>query len=104
MNWKDFKIRYCILCETFYISCNYPNCHGTSCNGGGCINCVRHFENFKNIRDFLNDQKVLIFFYKFYHYSLWCWDSLYPKSGWYSRQMLSNRFRRFRLKFNGVEV
>ena len=37
--WKDkYPITWCDLCDTAIIIC--PECHNSSCNGGGCNKCI----------------------------------------------------------------
>lgn len=46
MKWKDYTLRYCLLCGTISIGCHDENCHGSSCNGGGCKLCHNDFVEF----------------------------------------------------------
>lgn len=49
--WKNkYKISWCDLCETYSISCLEENCHGSSCNGGGCEKCSEITADFNSAK------------------------------------------------------
>lgn len=62
--WKNkYKVSYCEACQTFIINCEI--CHNSSCNGGGCINCIDSFEEFgrnkTRISDYLTEEENKVF-------------------------------------------
>lgn len=45
--WKGkYSLWWCELCDTFSIGCTNPKCHGSSCNAGGCPECIPVHEDF----------------------------------------------------------
>ena len=68
--WKandgtEYIMWYCDMCECFSIGCNNKECHGSSCNCGGCDKCIKHHEEFNkykiSIKDYLNEEEKKIF-------------------------------------------
>ncbi len=46
--WHEkYEIFWCNLCETWSIKC--PECGNSSCNGGGCPQCEKDFEDFHKL-------------------------------------------------------
>jgi hypothetical protein len=45
-NGDLYRIQYCKQCKCFMISCLNEVCWGSSCNGGGCDDCVPAYTAF----------------------------------------------------------
>ncbi len=58
MLWRDYQVDWCKLCETPVISCGRNGCRATSCNGGGCDDCLPDFLDF--CAQWQNDSKFLL--------------------------------------------
>lgn len=61
--WKGiYKINFCVMCDHHTITC--PVCENTSCNGGGCKECVEVFRGFNkskfNVESYLSKEEVEI--------------------------------------------
>lgn len=56
--WRDkYPVVWCSLCVTYAAQC--PACNASSCNGGGCDECAKDFDEFMalpfvNSKDFSN--------------------------------------------------
>ena len=63
--WKGkYRVKWCSLCERATIGCLDKNCHGSSCNGGGCPRCHDDFTDFNkckiHIEDYLTSDEIKI--------------------------------------------
>ena len=63
--WKEkYKISWCDLCQTFSASCPEKDCHGSSCNCGGCEKCIEDLKEFNKTKPwpvgYLTDQERLV--------------------------------------------
>lgn len=60
-----YPVGYCELCEAFVISCQEPDCAGSSCNCGGCSKCTPDFDEFNQlkhrVRDYLTADEIKTF-------------------------------------------
>jgi len=48
--WRGkYRIRWCELCDTWSASCPNPKCQGSSCNCGGCDECLQDLKDFNSL-------------------------------------------------------
>jgi len=56
--WKGLPLWYCELCRTYSIGCK-SKCGGSSCNAGGCPDCIEAHKDFHkaktSIYEYLNE-------------------------------------------------
>ena len=63
--WKDkYIVDWCDLCRTATIRCS--DCKNSSCNGGGCPNCLDDFVEFNHqcktsVENYLTEEEVKIY-------------------------------------------
>lgn len=52
--WKGNKFWWCDMCDTFSIGCPVK-CTGSSCNGGGCPECIELHKDFHKAKTSMTD-------------------------------------------------
>lgn len=62
--WKDkYLVYWCQHCDVAVIEC--PSCHNTSCNAGGCPECLADYEEWKkvyhNVQNYLTPSERLAY-------------------------------------------
>lgn len=48
--WRGYDVMWCDHCGTYIICCKDPECHGSSCNGGGCDKCHQDHLDFLKLK------------------------------------------------------
>ena len=58
-------VTWCGLCNTAIISCLEPDCHGSTCNAGGCDKCKKDFDEFNTYKttvfEYLTDEEKSVY-------------------------------------------
>ena len=77
MKWKNYRIGYCLLCETMYYACS--ECGHSSCSGGGCDKCIKDYaawQEWRCTREFAKKENLLkvIAYLRHVWYVLFKWD------------------------------
>jgi hypothetical protein len=62
--WKNkYAVDWCELCRTAIIIC--PKCQNSSCNGGGCEECLKDWAEFKEykrrVENYLTEDEIKIY-------------------------------------------
>ncbi len=62
---KEYVITWCDLCDCVSFWCREKDCHGSTCNGGGCNICgpdQNEFDEYKrHIRNYISKEELKIY-------------------------------------------
>lgn len=64
-NGNKYSVGWCDLCDCAFIACFELNCHGSTCNAGGCDKCKDDFDEFNTyktqVENYLTDEEKTIY-------------------------------------------